>query len=446
MKNYIGLDIGTTSVSAVRVAGGKVEQSVTLSGSPFLCDYARTQDADVAVQLALSAFSQLKNEETAAVGVTGQMHGILYVDKEGNAISPLYTWQNPYGNELFAEGESYASRISALTGYKMASGYGLTTLFYHTVKGEVPQGAAKICTVHDYLAMKLAENCEPVTHPSDAASLGAFDLASLCFDRPALNKAGVNCDLLPTVQKDGFVGKTAEGIPVTVAIGDNQAAVYGALGNQAGVSVNVGTGSQVSVPLAALPEQAECEIRPYLFGAYLGVDCPLCGGRSYALLRDFFAQTLAAFGAETSGDLYTPLNALLEKGEEKYLSSAPCFTPLFCGTRTSPKSRATIEGISDKNFTPEAFAFALVEGMAQELWEGYEKIAGGLPVAHLAASGNGIRKNPVLARALQRKFGAPLTLPEGKEEAAFGAAKYAFDLKENAYALCEKNPIAANAL
>ncbi|MBQ1942407.1 MAG: hypothetical protein II368_02025, partial [Clostridia bacterium] len=282
--------------------------------------------------------------------------------------------------------------------------------------------------------------------PSDAASLGAFDLASLCFDRPALNKAGVNCDLLPTVQKDGFVGKTAEGIPVTVAIGDNQAAVYGALGNQAGVSVNVGTGSQVSVPLAALPEQAECEIRPYLFGAYLGVDCPLCGGRSYALLRDFFAQTLAAFGAETSGDLYTPLNALLEKGEEKYLSSAPCFTPLFCGTRTSPKSRATIEGISDKNFTPEAFAFALVEGMAQELWEGYEKIAGGLSVAHLAASGNGIRKNPVLARALQRKFGAPLTLPEGKEEAAFGAAKYAFALKENAFALCEKNPNAANAL
>ena len=54
MKNYIGLDIGTTSISAVRVANGKVEQSITLNGSPFLCEYARTQDADVAVELARS--------------------------------------------------------------------------------------------------------------------------------------------------------------------------------------------------------------------------------------------------------------------------------------------------------------------------------------------------------------------------------------------------------
>ena len=36
--------------------------------------------------------------QTASIGLTGQMHGIVYLDREGRCISPLYTWQDGRGN------------------------------------------------------------------------------------------------------------------------------------------------------------------------------------------------------------------------------------------------------------------------------------------------------------------------------------------------------------
>jgi sedoheptulokinase len=43
----------------------------------------------------------------------------------------------------------------------------------------------------------------------------------------------------------------------------------------------------------------------------------------------------------------------------------------------------------------------------------------------IIASGNGLRKNAGLVRAVERQFGMPVSFSECEEEAAFGAARYA---------------------
>lgn len=53
--------------------------------------------------------------DAAAVGLTGQMHGMLYLDGKGEPLSPLYTWQDERGERLFERGETYAQALTRAT-------------------------------------------------------------------------------------------------------------------------------------------------------------------------------------------------------------------------------------------------------------------------------------------------------------------------------------------
>ena len=97
----------------------------------------------------------------AGIGLTGQMHGIIYVDRQGEAVSPLYTWQDSRAGKIFKNGKTYCDEMLKRTGYTIFSGYGLATHFYNIQKQLVPKGAVKLCTIHDLVAMKLAENNVP---------------------------------------------------------------------------------------------------------------------------------------------------------------------------------------------------------------------------------------------------------------------------------------------
>ena len=81
---------------------------------------------------------------------------------------------------------------------------------------------------------------------------------------------------------------------VTAAIGDNQAAFLGAVGNREDTGlVNMGTGGQVSMLSRQYFAKDGIEARPFLGGGtYLLAGASLCGGRSYALLEEFFRKFL----------------------------------------------------------------------------------------------------------------------------------------------------------
>ena len=103
-----GIDIGTTTISGVVLEKGengqaKILEAKTVENGCFIetgNDWERIQYAKEIVERAVNLLDYFleKYPHVERIGLTGQMHGIVYVDKEGNCVSPLYTWQDARGS------------------------------------------------------------------------------------------------------------------------------------------------------------------------------------------------------------------------------------------------------------------------------------------------------------------------------------------------------------
>lgn len=401
----IGIDIGTTSVCGVvvDVESGSVIDSVTKNSDAFLESenpWEKIQSVDKIMAIAKEILDGIMDDDTVAIGVTGQMHGMVYTNADGWAISPLYIWQDERGNLPYKD-TTYAKYLGSF------SGYGTVTDFYNRENGLRPADAVSFCTIHDYFVMKLCGLRTALMHSTDAASFGGFDLVKNCF----------NYDVGVDVTTDFAIAGKYCGVPVAVAIGDNQASVFSTLANEENVLLNVGTGSQVSVISDKIAESDEVETRPYFDGKYLIVGAALCGGRAYSMLKNFYKEILDCKGEISDDEVYAMMNKMLETD-----SGAVTVDTRFAGTRKKPDICGSITGITTENFTPASFTKGVLNGMAQELYDMYEKM--GVKKSGIVGSGNGIRKNAALVRIFEEKFGARMQIPAHLEEAAVGAALF----------------------
>jgi sedoheptulokinase len=425
-----GLDIGTTSISALVLdaATGVVAGVLTEANSTALPPEGpgqALQDPDAILAAAGRTLGRLldAHPEVRGIGVTGQMHGILYVDRAGRAASPLSTWQDGRGDLARPDGLTYAGFLSRETGQSLSTGMGLVSHYCNAREGRVPARAAALCTIADYVAMRLAGSKVPVMDATNAASLGCFDIERLEFRLDALRRVGVDGRLLPGVAVDyPPLGEMRPGMPVFTALGDNQASFLGSVRELRGTAlVNVGTGSQLSVWTAERIEAPNIDARPFPFDGFLGVGAALCGGRAYALLRDFFERTLRLFGAAAGAVTWEAMNAVDESALQ---GGRLAVDTRFEGTRADPAVRGGVAGLGTDTFTPEHLVAGVREGIASELHGFHGCLPEGMRrgVVRLVGSGNAIRFNPALRRAFERRFGMPMAVPAHREEAAFGAA------------------------
>lgn len=403
----IGLDLGTTSICGILMDAqtGAVLRSRTEASHAFIAGkhpWESLQSPERIIALAMDILEDLWCADVCAIGVTGQMHGIVYTDRTGKAVSPLYTWQDGRGHQPY-QGSTYAEHLHS------HSGYGHVTHLYNTVNGLVPAQADGFCTIHDYLVMQLCGLKKAQIHISSAASFGCFDLQKRAF----------TCQCDAHVVRGFRVAGEYRGVPVGVGIGDNQASVFSCLASPDDALLNIGTGSQISVVSDSIIEGDGIETRPYLDDDYLLVGAALCGGRAYAVLKDFYARVLGYAADLTDDQVYAIMDRMLEgvDGSELRVDTR------FEGTRADQSLRGSISGLSTANFTPENLTCGVLEGMVAELLGMYRAMQA--HCGRLIASGNGVRRNPALQRIAQRMFGMPLRIPAHKEEAAFGAALYA---------------------
>ena len=476
----IGLDIGTTTVCGVLVDAktGELLDAKTLTNDSVIESvhtYERTQDADKILVKCKNILEEYlsEQEDIVSIGVTGQMHGIVYVDENGVAVSPLYTWQDGRGDlccpdiqndiqkkltvadsetvenidngnkvannaevaELGNGAITYAAELSKITGYHMASGFGLTTNYYNTKHGLVPEKAKSFCTIPDYVAMSLAGEKRPKMHQTMAASLGLYNMKAGDFDRTAVEKAGMNPELLPEVattstlcgaytadmeKYPAYAGKT---IPVAVAFGDNQASFLGSVNQDCKVLLNVGTGGQVSVYSEELVKADGIECRPYLKGSYLMAGSSLCGGYSYNLVKRFFEEIYALAGVDCPKDIYSIMNRIAGEAAEK--EKTLTVDTRFNGSRENPALTGSITGLTVDTFHPGDLAYGVLRGLCEELYQFYNVLPENLKDgSHFVGSGNGIRKNPLLQKIARDRFRMKLRIPKYAEEAAYGAVLF----------------------
>ena len=462
------LDSGAAG-SAAASGGAVVVDTATAPNSSHIegAEYEDLQDPHAILDAVLRVAGELcaKHNPVGAIGLSCQMHGIVYTDSSGNAVSPLYTWQDGRGGVIAPEGVSYVKELEAVSGHSgLASGYGAVTHYYNTRNRLIPAGAVGFCPIGDYVAMQLTGRRDCATHMSNAASLALYDIDSGRFDAAAIAKAGMDPAFFPKVETGcALFGKTRNGqggacaglggtreesggacaglggssrefglipggIPVGFCIGDNQASFIGSVAApDSMVLVNVGTGGQIS----AAGFRAECppgiDQRPLAGDYYLQAGSTLCGGRAYAALEKFFSSVLRMAGvAEPSPDaLYNAMGALLDDGGEAVDADPLNVSVRFCGTRLEPGLRGSITNLGLGNFTPAHLVSGVLSGIADEFYELYGNMRDRGARDTLVGSGNGLRKNIRLRRKISERFGMPLLITEHGEEASFGCALFA---------------------
>ena len=425
----LGMDIGTTTISAAVAdprRGRQLTSATIPNASGVSCpeESWHEQDPERIVSDAIRLAETLleKHPGIGAIGITGQMHGIVYIDAEGRAVSNLITWQDCRAAERLPDGDSACERIYRQTGWNVPAGYGMASHYFNQLAGLVPEKAESFCTIMDYLAMRMTGRKTPIVHASNAAGFGLFDNVRCAFDPKAAEKLGIAMRTLPEVSAKSLCIGEFRKIPVAIAIGDNQASFIGAVREEEeGLLVNFGTGSQISF----VAKEGNCgdslELRPFVGGRYLLSGSALCGGRAYALLERFFREYAEAAGFSVDSH-YAVLNRLAEEARRE-----KTFLPVqttFCGTRKDPDLRGSILEIGEENFTPGQMARGFLTGMVREVYDLY--VSGGHHGGKvLIASGNAVQKNPVLQELLAEIFRMKLQIPLVREEAALGAAVFA---------------------
>lgn len=426
----IGIDIGTTSISAavVRVEDRTIEKAYTIENGSFQDTryiWEKQQNPEIIISKAKGLLDEIMEEydDIQSIGLTGQMHGIVYVNAEGRHISPLYTWQDGSGSQPCSGESSVCDILEEKYNVKTYSGFGLVTYLYQNKMNTVPRDAAHFCNIMDYLGMILTERKVPLMHQSNAAGLGIYDVQNNCFITQVIENMGGDVSLLPEVTEELQIQGYYHNIPVYVALGDNQASFLGSVKDMSdAILVNMGTGGQISVWTDSYYKVDGVETRPFLKDSYLLVGASLCGGRAYAMLKGFFQMYGDALGVKDINH-YEIMAKFLEEDYDADTASLMVNT-CFCGTREAPEKRGSIENIGIDNFTPAAFTRGVLEGMAGELSDMYQQIEKktGIKRSKMTASGNGLRLNQYLQKCMCSKFHMSLELAEHKEEAAYGAA------------------------
>ncbi len=426
----LGVDIGTTTISA---------QLLDLDSGCLLHTYCLEHQAAIHVEGFPGAYAQdserlcslaerLVQSVTGAypgivsIGVTGQMHGIVCLDEVGRFVSPLYTWQNELGHiHIDRLGMSAVAYIHKLTGQTVPTGYGLVTYLFLRESGYLPPKTHMIASIQDAIEARLCGCRRAVTHPSNAAAFGLYDDGERRFSGRAVRQLRIPEGMLPQVVDDYTIVGTYQSIPVAVAIGDNQAGVFGTLQDGSCYCINVGTSGQVSL-LSGKHAPTAGELRPFIGDSYLLTGAILCGGRAYEALATLFCTAMEGMGLRPNkAQVYKYLNeqALTQVEDPLQICTS------FLGSREDPSRRGSMQGLSLTSFTPAHLAQGIVYGIADELYDLYVRMGGDMRGAtNPVVLGNAMRKNPALRKAVADRFGKQPRMPAYGEEAAYGAALY----------------------
>ncbi len=463
----LGIDIGTGKIAAVILDPAGSVLAVTsrphqaaISAPPGHFE----QDPKKLYSVVRDVIRELPEplrKQVRSIGLTGQMHGVVLVDGQNLPVGPLITWQDQrvLADDFFT---ALQDRLNKWT----SVGYGLVTLAYLCAKKLLPANAACGATIHAWLASRLCGLDRPALDPTDAHSWGLMDgLLEDQWDRSEISLAGIPQDILPDIVPTGKqIGTLTEtmaaelGLPVGAAIlaalGDNQASLLATLENpQTDLGLTLGTGGQLSAVIQldqklikALDQQhfedryqeltgrrpgkakyrkvisESFEFRPYLGGKQrLAVAALLCGGSAWNWLAETVHQWMADLSVSPipTTELFARLNQMGLQSRSQIL-----VRPHFLGERFDPELRGRIDGLDCNPLDLGSLARGVAMGIADSL-----RIMMPYPFLkkrkRIVASGNALRRNPLLVKVAEEIFGLPVVLSPWTEEAACGAARIA---------------------
>ncbi len=418
----MGIDVGTSGVKGLAIDErghvlARAESSYPVSTPrPGFSE----QDPETWWQAATLVLTKLRDRagKPAGVGLSGQMHGLVALDRNDRVLRPAILWNDQRTARESAEIEGILGleRLIELTGNRALPGFTAPKLLWlRRHEPETYAAIARVMLPKDYVRLRLCGEC--ATDVSDASGTLLLDVAKRRWSDEVLGALGLPGDWLPPVlESPACAGRTDEGVPVAAGAGDQAAGALGVGVERPGpASVVLGTSGVV---FSALPEYAhDPQGRVHAFchavpGTWHAMGVMLSAAGSLQWLR-------AASAPERTYDQLVGEAASWPPGTEGLL-----FLPYLAGERTphpDPNARGAFVGLSVRH-DRGALVRAVLEGVAFGLRDSLDLIGelGGRPALG-RISGGGSRSRlwlEIIASALE----LPLQRVAVDEGAALGAA------------------------
>ena len=443
MAYFVGIDVGTQGSRAVAIDEGGAVKAVGTGDHTLLSPrpgWSEQEPAEWwrAVRHAIADLrAKVDLKSVAALGMTGQMHGSVFLDAAGEVIRPALLWND----QRTARQAEWMSEIAGDLLLRVALNPAITGFQAPKIvwlRDEEPQHYRRVRSVllpKDYIRLLLTG--EKATDVSDASGTLVFDVARRRWSAELLAAFDIPMDWMPRAlegpDESGRVSTSVAadlglpgGIPVAAGGGDNAAAAVGngivlpgVVSSSIGTSGVVFAHSESPRPDPQGRLHTMCHSVP---GKYHYMGVILAAGGSFRWLRDcLFSARLgtAVAGGADPYDLMTDMAKEVPPGSEGLL-----FLPYLTGERTphfDPAARGAFVGLTSRH-TAAHLIRAVMEGVTFALRECLALMRDlGLPVGRIVATGGGARSP--LWRGMQADvMGAPVWRTSAEEGPAYGAA------------------------
>lgn len=428
---YIGVDLGTSSVKLLLMdEEGDIKNIVTREYPLYFPEPGWSEQNPEDWYLGLNdGIKELVKESDVSqidgISFSGQMHGMVILDKENKVIRPAILWNDgrtqaecDYLNQVIGR-----EKLSEYTGNMALTGFTAPKLLW--VKNNEPDNFKKIQKVmlpKDYIAYRLSGmHCTDV---SDASGMLVFDVKNKCWSKEMLQVLDMKEEQFATVYESyQVVGtitpKAAEelGIPSTVKViagGGDQAVAAVGTGTVGHGMCNVSLGTSGVVFIAnkeyAKVEDNALHVFAHADGKYHFMGVMLSAAASNKWWMDEIIGT-KAYSKEQEG--------ITKLGENTVY-----FLPYLMGERTphnNPNARGTFIGMTmDTNRSD--MTQAVLEGVAFALRDSFEitkKL--GVDIDRIRINGGGA-KSPLWCKIIANVLNVKVDKINSEEGPAFGAA------------------------
>ncbi len=437
MPYLMGLDISTTGAKALVInESGKV---ISVANTPQLISqpkplWSEQNPADWwdgivnSIRQALAELG-LAGEDIDAIGLTGQMHGLVLLDENGEVLRPSILWndQRTQAQCDFMTAQIGQGRLIELTGNPAVTGFTAPKLLWvRDNEPEVYAKARQVLLPKDYIRYKLTDTY--ATDLAGSAGTSLLNVAERAWSAEVLKALEIPVEWLPPVHEGTQVTSTIStagaaatglkaGTPVVGGGGDQAAGAIGmgcVTPNKIGVTV--GTSGVVFAPLAHYAYEPEGRLHAFCHAVpgtwhFMGVMLSAAGSLQW--YKDCFAQDLE----------YDELLAEAETvpaGSEGLL-----FLPYLSGERTphpDPLARGAFIGMTSRHNRGH-MTRAVLEGVAFGLKDSFTLIDQvGLPAQFEVRISGGGARSPLWQGIIADVLAAPLVNINTTEGTAFGAA------------------------
>ena len=439
---FLGIDVGTSGTRALIMDEyGRVVASGTEEHIPFASPQLGWAEQDprdwwrasvLAVRQALAGVASGK-DQIACIGFSGQMHGAVLLDAQGEVVRPALIWcdqrtepQVQELSDLFGR-----DRLIRLTCNAPLTNFTLTKLLW--VRDNEPENWQRVAHVllpKDYVRFQLTG--ERATDAADASGTLLLDVAKRQWSSEVLSTTEIDSHVLPLLRESSEVCARVSvrgaqetglspGTPVVAGAGDQAAGAVGmGIVRPGTVSATIGTSGVVfaATDRPALDPRGRihtfCHALPRRWHV-MGVT--QAAGLSLRWFRDRFGGV-----TKNDGDPYEQLTR--EAATAPSASDGLLWAPYLMGERTphlDPNARAALVGLSATHTRAHVIR-AILEGVAfslRDTFNIFEELK--IPVDRIRLGGGGARS--VLWRQIQADvYGHAVEVMRAEEGAAYGAA------------------------